>query len=394
MTKTISPIVIAIDPPIWNRQEEGLLSGKTCAVKDNIDIEAMQTGGGNPAWETSHAAAQCHSAALLPLLDAGATLTSKTHLDELAFSLMGTNHHYGTPHNPKAVNRVPGGSSSGSASAVASGLADIGIGTDTGGSVRLPASFCGLYGLRPSHGVISMNGVIPLAPSYDTIGFFTRTLADIEGVASIYFPPAPEEIDLNLVAPRDVWEMADSEVRDGLNAVHRLDQLKHDDRNLFNPRDETDWSEVFRIHQSYEVWRELGPWIEENNPGFGPGLDDRFAFAASVAFEDFEKARQERRHFTQFLDSELAPSEILAIPTSPAPAPYLSSSQEEFNAFRKKAISMLCIAGHAGWPQLSIPGAIVNDAPVGLSLVGRPGSEMTLIKYAEELEASCDGYGN
>lgn len=388
MTKTISPIVMPISPPVSYRQRNSVLSDKTCAVKDNIDIEAMITGGGNPTWTQSQTVAKSHAEALLPLLEAGVELTSKTHLDELAFSLMGTNHHYGTPLNPKMVERVPGGSSSGSASAVASELADIGIGTDTGGSVRLPASFCGVYGLRPTHGAISTTGVIPLAPSYDTVGFFTRTLADMQNVASVYFTAAPDEHGIKLLAPRDVWELADREVAASLKEFHTLDRTGYDDRELFQFEDRTDWSEIFRIHQSYEVWQALGPWIVRNKPEFGPGLDDRFRFAASVAFEDFQTARKKRELFVSTLESDIASNEIIVIPTGPGPAPYLSASQAEFNAYRKNAISMLCIAGHAGWPQLSIPGATIGGAPVGLSLIGRPGSEMTLINYAMKMEAS------
>lgn len=386
MTKTVSPIVEQIAHTISNQKSDHFLSGKTCAVKDNIDIEGMKTGGGNPEWKRTHDVAGNHATALLPLLNAGVKLSFKTHLDELAYSLMGTNFHYGTPVNPHAVERVPGGSSSGSASAVASGLADIGIGTDTGGSVRLPASFCGLYGLRPTHGVISTLGVIPLAPSYDTVGFFTRTLEDMYQIASLYFATTDAATDIKLVAPHDVWAIADIDVAKTLKARPSLNNKVSDHRELFPFKDNTDWSDIFRIHQSYEVWQALGSWIDQNKPNFGPGLNERFEFAASVTSKDFEHACNERKRFVASLESELALDEIIAIPTSPGPAPYLTASQEEFNTFRKKAISLLCIAGHAGWPQLTIPGAAVEGVPIGLSLIGRPGSEMLLIKHAAKME--------
>lgn len=386
MTQTNSPIITPITPPISRSPSDGVLSGKTCAVKDNIDIEGLQTGGGNPSWALSHDVATSHAVALQPLLDAGLKLTAKTHLDELAFSLMGTNHHYGTPLNPRASDRVPGGSSSGSASAVASGLADIGIGTDTGGSVRMPASFCGLFGLRPTHGVISTLGVIPLAPSYDTVGFFARTLDEMSEVASLYFVADSKAADSELVAPSDIWALADTDVAETLMTHHSLDSKVNHRRSLFHSKDETDWSETFRVNQSYEAWRSLGSWIQQNNPNFGPGLKDRFEFASSVSSKDFENARQERARFVTMLESEIAENEIIIIPTGPGPAPYLTASSEEFGAFRKKAISFSCIAGHAGWPQLSIPGATVNGAPVGLSIIGRPGSEMELINQAKKMK--------
>lgn len=386
MTKTNSPIIAPITPPISCLPSDGILSEKTCVVKDNIDVNGLQTGGGNPTWAQSHDVATSHAPALQQLLEAGLKLTAKTHLDELAFSLMGTNYHYGTPINPRASDRVPGGSSSGSASAVAAGLADIGIGTDTGGSVRMPASFCGLVGLRPTHGVISTKGVIPLAPSYDTVGFFTRTLDEMSEVASLYFSTDSNSAGTKLVAPRDMWALADTEVAETLMAYHSLDSRACKRPALFHSNDETDWSETFRIHQSFEVWHALGPWIERNNPIFGPDLKERFEFAASVSSTDFENACQQRARFVTMLESHVAENEIIVVPTAPGPAPYLNATGEEFDAFRKKAISFSCIAGHAGWPQLNIPGATINGAPIGLSLIGRPGSEMSLLNQAKKMK--------
>ena len=152
----------------------GPLAGLTCAIKDLFDIAGYVTGGGNPDWHASHEAARRTAPVVQKLLDAGATIVGKTHTDELSRGIFGENAHYGTPINPKAPGRVPGGSSSGSAAAVAGQLVDFALGTDTGGSVRVPASFCGIYGLRPSHGRLPFEGVLPQAPSFDTIGWFAR----------------------------------------------------------------------------------------------------------------------------------------------------------------------------------------------------------------------------
>src|SRR5215207_7948504 len=148
----------------------GLLDGLSFAVKDLIDIGGYKTGCGNPSWGDTHPLASMNAVCVEQLLDAGARCVGKTVSDELAFSLLGENHFYGTPLNPKAPDRVPGGSSSGSASAVACGLLDFALGPDTGGSVRVPANNCGVWGMRPSHGFISVAGVNPLAPTFDTVG--------------------------------------------------------------------------------------------------------------------------------------------------------------------------------------------------------------------------------
>ena len=122
-------------------------------------------------------------------MDAGATMVGKTHTDELTRGIFGENAHYGTPTNPRSPNRVPGGSSSGSASAVAGSLVDFALGSDTGGSVRVPSSFCGLYGLRPTHGRIPLDGILIQAPSYDTIGWFARDIALFARIGSVVLQP-------------------------------------------------------------------------------------------------------------------------------------------------------------------------------------------------------------
>ena len=166
----------------------GPLDGLTFAVKDLIDVAGHRTGCGNPTWLATHPPATVSAICVEQLLAAGARCEGKTITDEIAFSLLGENHHYGTPLNPAAPDRVPGGSSSGSASAVACGLVDFALGTDTGGSVRIPASNCGIWGLRPSHGFISVAGVMPLAPTLDTVGVFARDINVLERAAAVLLP--------------------------------------------------------------------------------------------------------------------------------------------------------------------------------------------------------------
>ena len=163
---------------------DGPLSGLTFAAKDIYDVAGHVTGCGNPDWARTHPPAEAHAPAVATLLAAGATLVGKTHTDELAYSLMGANAHYGTPKNTADPRRVPGGSSSGSVAAVAAGLVDIGLGSDTGGSVRLPASFCGVYGLRTTHGLLPLDTAMPLAPSFDTVGWYSSDLGTMTRIAA------------------------------------------------------------------------------------------------------------------------------------------------------------------------------------------------------------------
>ena len=151
----------------------GPLAGLTFAAKDNLDVLGFASGCGNPRWlETHPDPAPAHAPAVAALLNAGASLVGKTQMDELAWALTGENAHYGTPKNPAAPSRVPGGSSSGSAVAVAAGFCDVALGTDTAGSVRVPAGYCGIFGFRPTHGAVSLAGCVPLAPSFDVVGVF------------------------------------------------------------------------------------------------------------------------------------------------------------------------------------------------------------------------------
>jgi amidase len=164
---------------------EGSLAGLSFGVKDIYHIAGHRTGFGNPTWLETHPPAEETACAVQKLLDAGAEMVGKTLTDEMAYSLTGENAHYGTPVNPAAPDRVPGGSSNGSASAVAGGLVDFALGTDCGGSVRLPASYCGIMGIRPSLGRIPMDGVVPFSASFDVIGWFARDADLLERVGQV-----------------------------------------------------------------------------------------------------------------------------------------------------------------------------------------------------------------
>lgn len=366
----------------------GELAGLELAAKDVFDIRGYRTSAGNPDWLTSHPPALETASAVQRLMEAGATLIGKTHTDELTYSLNGENFHYGTPENVNAPGRIPGGSSSGSAAAVAGGLADIALGTDTGGSVRLPASNCGICGFRPTHGRVSKDHVVPLAPGFDTVGWFTRSPDLLQRIGPVLIPdhrsiPAPSR----LLLATDAFQLADQAVRpDLVSAVATI-------RNAFDTYQEiglfsgsaSDWMHSFRILQGAEVWRTHGAWIRETQPVFGPEISERFEWAATIDQSSIELARKTRSLVCQRLDQILSPDAVLCIPTSPSIALPKNSAGEELENFRSRALSLLCVAGLAGLPQVSLPLARHQGCPIGISLIGTRHSDEALLSIASSI---------
>ncbi|MEM1044577.1 MAG: amidase [Pseudomonadota bacterium] len=365
---------------------EGPLVGLTLGVKDLYDIEGHITGCGNPDWVKSHGPANQTAPAVRMLLDAGASLVGKTHTDEIAYSLMGANAHYGTPVNTAAPERVPGGSSSGSAAAVAAGLVDIGLGSDTGGSVRMPASFCGLWGIRPTHGVIPLDCVMPLAPSFDTAGWFTRDPDLLARVGEVLGLSRSGPLPDRLLMPVDVWAAVPGSVVEALApAVQKLQSAKIAEPFRLSETPSGDWLEMFKVCQAAEVWEVHGAWVETESPDFGPGVRDRFAMAKALAPDLIATMRAQRKVFAAALHERLPDGAVMIVPSAPGPAPLRTAEESELDGFRMAALKILCPAGLAGLPQLSMPMAEIEGAPIGLSIVGSRGSEGTLFKLAQEM---------
>ncbi len=255
----------------------GPLHGLSYAVKDVFDIDGYRTGNGNPVWLETHAPAGRTASSVERLLAAGARMIGKTHTDELAYSLNGENIHYGTPVNRNAPGRIPGGSSSGSAAAVAGGLVDFALGTDCGGSIRLPASYCGIYGIRTTHGLIPADGIIDLAASFDTVGWFARDVQTMRRVGAALLPVTPDFVPRRLLIAEDAFAFAGSEVATALvGAVKRLKEAfaYHHKVSVYTG-DPAAWPEIFRILQGDEIRRRHGAWIDAHDPGFGPGIAER-----------------------------------------------------------------------------------------------------------------------
>lgn len=369
---------------------EGPLAGLTCGAKDNYDIAGEVTGNGSPEWAAAHPQAAADAPLVTRLRALGVAILGKTQMDELAYSLMGVNARHGTPPNPAAPDRVPGGSSSGSAAATAAGLCALGLGSDTGGSVRLPASFCGLVGWRATHGSLPSGGLVPLAPSFDVPGFFTRDLATMARVAEALMPEAAVPgTPPRLAAPADLWAVAEPDTAAALApALAALEAaFGSADRGVLADGPLEAWLDAFRHHQAHEIWRVHGAWVTEHRPAFGPGIRERFAWAAGISDATFEAAAAARVGIRKRLAERLAGGTVLVFPTAPAPAPLRSTPGAALETYRNAALTLLCPAGLAGLPQISLPVARVAGAPVGLSLVGAPGSDRALLEHARALAA-------
>lgn len=366
----------------------GSLDGLTFAAKENYEFAQRVAGNGNPSWKASHSPAAETSAPLQKVLDAGAELVGFVHMDELAYSVIGANAHTGTPKNTAAPDRVPGGSSSGSAASVAAGSVDFALGSDTGGSVRVPASFCGLFGLRPTHGRIDAAGLLPLSPSFDVPGWFSRDLPTLMRVSAVFgIKAGAGRLPGRLWCPENLWNRFPDSFGDLFaDSLDRLSGLIGAiDRTPLPEPSLEDWFTTFRTHQAYEAWQALGEWIEAEKPEFGPGVRERFEASRAISDDAFEDAVRARTAIRAQMDKLMTPETVLVMPTAPGPAPRLDESQEDLERFRRSVMCQTCIAGLNGYPELSVPGHVIEGAPIGLSLIGARRRDQDLLALAGEL---------
>jgi amidase len=369
----------------------GPLDGLDLAIKDVFDVAGHRTGFGQPDWRSSHPPATRTAPAVEAVLAAGARLVGRTISDELTYSLTGQNVHYGTPLNPRCPERVPGGSSSGSASATAAGLCDVALGTDCAGSVRIPSSYCGLYGIRPTHGRISLDGVCPFAPSFDTVGWLAREPGVLERAGRVLLgDPGPALPFARLLVALDAFDRAGGPVADALaRPLAALHDAVGDSAEVELSPDGLDrWQECFRTIQGFEIWRSLGAWVEETKPELGPGIRERLEWASGVRAEDVDAERRFRAEVVEHLERLIEPGDVLCLPTAPGSAPARDAKGDSVEVdFRNRAISLLCPAGLGGLPQLTMPLGDLDGCPLGLSVVAARGQDLALLRLASSLAA-------
>lgn len=364
---------------------DGPLAGYTFAAKDLFDVAGYPTGGGNPTVLAMSGIKQRTAPTIQRLLDAGAELVGKAHTNEMAFSMSGKNAHYGTPRNGAAPERIPGGSSSGSASAVSNGLCDFAMGSDTGGSVRTPASYCGLYGLRPSHGRVSLEQTQALCESMDTAGYFTRDaqLFGRVGECLLGTDPAPLPAEPQVLIGEALFAMLRPAALDALApALAQISRVVGELRPLqgeLPSLDQAYWA--FRYIQGREAWLAQGEFIERHGLALGPDVAARFAWSKAVTDQQYAEACALRETFTAAWEALLG-NRVLVMPTVPDIAPLLTAQDEEIEEARRISHHLLAIAVLCRMPQLNMPLASKDGAPLGISLLGPRGSDLSLVKLA------------
>ena len=384
----LGALVPGWEPSALAENGAGPLAGLKVVVKDVIDVAGAVTGGGNPDWAAAHEPAAESGAAVTKLTEAGASVVAKGHCAELAFSLSGDNVHFGMPRNPAAPDRDPGGSTSGPASAVAGGLSELGLGTDTLGSIRVPASYCGIWGFRPTHGRVPVDGVMPLAQTFDTVGVLADRPERLQRAAEALLgerlaaPPTPSRL---LLAP-PLLSAAEPEVAEATRrAAHDLAELLGAEATEANLLDEAPTPEegmsAFNVLQGAQVWRNYGDWVESASPSLGPDIAARLERAAGFGPDDVEKARPVAEAVADAV-ARLRPNEALVLPTTGTPAPGREADADERERARVSAGQLTSIATLARAPAVSMPLLDVGGLPVGLSLVGSPGADLSLLAAA------------
>jgi amidase len=370
----------------------GPLAGLSAVVKDMYDIAGERTGCGNPEWLATHAPAARHCPPVQKILDAGATIIGKTICDEFFYSITGANAHYGTPVNVRAWGRLPGGSSAGSAAACGAGLCDFALGSDTGGSVRIPASFNGIYGLRPTHERIEHSGVADMAPSFDVPGWFAATPGVFRKVGQVLLNRSRGAAKIDrVVVLEDAFEQADPDVADLLRTLLEFmsDDLPAMVHGKIAPDGFDPWREAFRIIQAYETWQTFGDFIVKHRPRLGPGIRERLQFAATVTKAQADAARVAQVKAREHIRDVARPGTVLALPTAPAIAPPVDTPAADLDDFRTRVMRLTCTAGMAGLPQMNIPAGTLNGCPIGLSFIGWAGGDEALLDLACELSRHC-----
>ena len=399
------PATQAVDPAVWRVIWEPLLTGAASgplqglgvAVKDLYAVRGHRTGAGVPDWLREQSPAQESAPAVQGLLEAGAHVVGIAQTDEFAYSIAGVNSHYGTAPNPTAPHATAGGSSSGPASAVALGQADIGLGTDTAGSIRVPASYLGLVGFRSTHGAISMANTVALAPTFDAAGWLTRDVATSLKVCQALLPesaPLAPSRTLRLTSLRGTAQTAvESAVDAGVDSLVARGVLPAVDWADVPAQQIEAWFNAFRVSQGWQAWQERGAWITVHPRSLGADVAGRFAVASKISSGEADEAAavlaEAKSYFCRLLEGA-----VLALPATATPAIPRSATADQADAVRAGTLRLTFLASAFGLPAVSLPFATVTEPwqptpmPVGLSLVASAGLDHGLLELSALAEAA------
>ncbi|MBF4462124.1 MULTISPECIES: AtzH-like domain-containing protein [unclassified Rathayibacter] len=372
----------AVGAPLVPPVASGQLDGLDVAVKDLFAIEGQRIGAGVPAYLAEAPVQRSTAPAVAMLLEAGAAVRGIAQTDEFAYSIAGRNSGYGTPPNPAVPGAIPGGSSSGPATAVSLGQAAVGLATDTAGSIRVPASYQGLWGLRTTHGAVPVEGLLPLAPSFDTVGWLTRDAATLARVARVALPQSA--LEPRFAVSEALLAGVDPGVRAAFEAA--IDALVASGTTPVEVElpPVAAMVDAFRLVQAAEAWAADGEWVAAHPGALAADVQGRFDTAARVDAVTAASARERVAAHREALDDALG-GRVLLMPSTSSVAPALDASAEDLDAARTATLGLTCLAGIGGYPALSAPLLAVAGAPVGLCLVGPRGSDRALIEWGARL---------
>ena len=377
---------------------KGSLGDLTFAVKDNIDIAGHKTSYGSPSWKDKHDAPAYNALCIDQLLGAGATCLGKTISDEFTYSLDGENYFFGTPINPTVPDRIPGGSSSGSASAVACGLVDFSIGTDSAGSIRVPASLCGVYAMRPTMHRVSEAGVLPFMPSTSTVGALASDLNTLGKVMETLLRSentTPEKIQ-NIYLLEDAFAISDPKVAKAIRV--KIDALSSRcDANIISitlndivkepmTLDKLN-TDALRPLQTFEFLNTVGNWIENESPDLSPFLAMRYETVRNFDRKEVNDSLMLCEKMFNRITSFFQKSDLILFPTVPTIAPLKGAFEHMETAvdFYDRTMAITAFSGVARLPEITIPITTVDNAPVGLSIAAGFYQDEFLISAVKQL---------
>ncbi|MGD9737063.1 MAG: amidase [Solirubrobacterales bacterium] len=373
------------------------LAGMPICVKDVFDVAAMPTTAGATGWRRDPAA---DAVAVARLRAAGAIVIGKGNSNEFAYGIDGRNPSRGDCRNPYDPDRISGGSSSGPAVATATGMARAGLGTDTTGSIRAPASLCGLVGVRTTRGLIPTAGVVPLAWSYDTVGPLARTVADAALLLDVLLgrppgvAPQPRAAGLRLGLASELLALADEPVAARIRAsagALAAAGATVEERGVPDPARAT---AIHRIVQAAEAATVHAPWFERQREHYAPDVRARLEAGRQLSAEVYLRAQRHRRLFSRDFAAAMHGLDAILAPSTPVTAPPLNATAVTINgapqAVRPALLSCLLPISQLDCPAVSVPVGMLDGLPVGMQLIGRPGSEDLLLRLAAAVEAQAD----
>ena len=362
-----------VGAPLVAGSATGPLTGETIAVKDLYEIAGFPVGAGNPIYLADARPAEATAETIQTLLEAGADIQGIARTDEFAYSLAGVNAHYGTPPNPAAPSRVPGGSTSGSATAVSLGQASIGLGTDTAGSIRVPAAYQGLYGIRTTHGSLSRRGLLPLARSFDAVGWVTRDPALLTRVGDVLLPSQQAAQPAVIVTVTELLDLAEPEVRAAVSAALPATTAVES----WRLPDLDAWVSAFSVVQGFEAWEAHGAWLATRLDTLGAGVRDRFERASGISMREAARARTIVAQAREQIRALVA-DRVVALPAVSSVAPY----PVDVATARESTLRLTSLASIAGLPAVAIPVRTAGGLPTAVSLIAAPGRDRDLLALA------------